>query len=355
MCANRQITAREGFCLNVFITGGTGFIGSHLARRLAAEGHTLRRLAAEGHTLRCLARETSRTDELRALGAEIVTAELHDRDALARAMQGCDCFFHLANLYAMWHPRPQEFEQTNVEGTRCVMEAALQAGVGKVVYLSTVAVMGKPASRPFNEEALPGPRQFSAYGRSKAAGDRLVQQLYRERGLPVVTLYPGIVLGPGDDKPSGIYIQDLIRGRVPTPIFRRSVETYASVQDVAEAMLRAAECPDSIGKRYLIGGERLDGMEYVRQICAAAGVRVPWMRLPDFIVISAAYLFTLRSNLTGNPPPWGLSVDAAWTLFHGFDFDGSRAARELDFSYTPVRQALAEAVTWYRQRWGEEE
>jgi len=329
--------------LNVFITGGTGFIGSHLARRLAAEGHTLR----------CLARPTSRTDDLRALGAEIITANMHDRAALVRAMRGCDWVFHLANVYAMWHPRPEEFQQTNVEGTRCVMEAALEAGVGKVVYLSTVAVLGKPAERPFNEDSRPGARPFSAYGRSKAEGDRLVQQMVRERGLPAVTLYPGIVLGPGDDKPSGIYIQDLIRGKVPTPIFRRSVETYATVQDVAEAALRAAEHPDSAGKRYLIGGERLNGMEYVRQICAAAGVRVPWMRLPDFFVIAAAYFFTLRSNLTGTPPPWGLSIDAAWTLYHGFDFDGSRAARELGFSYTPVRQALVEAVAWYRERWGE--
>ena len=329
--------------MNVFITGGTGFIGLHLARRLAAEGHTLR----------CLARPTSRTAELRALGAEIITADLHDRPALTRAMQGCDWVFHLANLYAMWHPHPQEFYQTNVEGTRCVMEAALEAGVSKIVYLSTVAVWGKPASQPFNEDSQPGPRQFSAYGRSKAAGDRLVQQMVHERGLPVVTLYPGIVLGPGDDKPSGIYIQDLIRGKVPTPIFRRSIETYAAVQDVAEAALRAAERADTIGKRYLIGGERLNGMEYVRQICAAAGVRVPWMRLPDFFVIAAAYFFTLRSNLTGTPPPWGLSVDAAWTLYHGFNFNGSRAACELGFSYTPVRQALAEAAAWYRERWGE--
>ncbi|TLN23654.1 SDR family NAD(P)-dependent oxidoreductase [bacterium] len=330
--------------MNVFITGGTGFIGSHLARRLAAEGHHLR----------CLARPTSRVEELRALGAEIVVADLHDREGLRQAMQGCEWVFHLANLYAMWHPRPEEFEQTNVEGTRCVMEAALDAGVRKVVYVSTVAVYGKPDGRPFNEESAPGPRPFSAYGRSKAAGDRLVWELNQRRGLPVVTLYPGIVLGPGDDKPSGIYIQDLIRGRVPTPIFRRSVETYAAVQDVAEAALRAAERPDTVGKRYLIGGERLNGMEYARQICAVSGARVPWMRLPDFFVIAAAYFFTLRSNFTGTPPPWGLSVDAAWTLYHGFDFDGSRAARELGFSYTPVRQVLAEAVAWYRKRWGEE-
>ena len=131
--------------MNVFITGGTGFIGSHLARRLAADGHSLR----------CLARPTSRTDELRALGAEIITAELHDRAALTRAMQGCDWLFHLANLYTMWHPHPQEFQRTNVEGTRCVMEAALAAGVGKVVYLSTVAVLGKPAGRPFNRTRNP--------------------------------------------------------------------------------------------------------------------------------------------------------------------------------------------------------
>ncbi|GAP12355.1 nucleoside-diphosphate-sugar epimerase [Longilinea arvoryzae] len=331
--------------MKIFITGATGFIGSHLAQRLAAEGHQLR----------CLARSTSRTENLRALGAEIITADLTDRETLCDAMRGCDWVFHLANLYAMWHPRPEEFWQTNVEGTRCVMEAALEAGVAKVVYVSTVAVLGKPAGRPFDEDSPAGPRQFSTYGRSKAEGDQVVWELYRTRGLPVVTLYPGIVLGPGDDKPSGIYIQDLIRGRVPTPIFRRSVETYTSVEDVVEAAIEAAKQPDTVGKRYLIGGERLNGMDYAREICDVAGVRVPWMRLPDFVVIAAAYWFTLCSNLTQTPPPWGLSVDAAWTLYNGFDFDGSRAARELGFSYTPVREALSEAVAWYRKRWEEEE
>lgn len=331
--------------MNVFITGATGFIGGYLAERLVAEGHHLH----------CLVRSTSRVDHLRALGVEIITADLRDREALCRAMQGCDWVFHLANLYAMWHPRPEEFWQTNVEGTRCIMEAALDARVPKVVYVSTVAVLGKPAGHPFNEDTPAGLQPFSLYGRSKAEGDRVVWELYRTRGLPVVTLYPGIVLGPGDDKPSGIYIQDLIRGRVPTPIFRRSVETYAAVQDVAEAALRAAELPDTVGKRYLVGGERLNGMEYVRQICEVAGVRVPWMRLPDFFVIAAAYWFTFRSNLTKVPPPWGLSVDAAWTLYHGFDFDGGRAARELGIHYTPVREVMSEAVAWYRKRWEEED
>jgi len=119
--------------LNVFITGATGFIGGYLAERLVAEGHHLR----------CLARPTSRVDHLRALGVEIITADLLDREALCRAMQGCDWVFHLANLYAMWYPRPEEFWQTNVEGTRCIMEAALDARVSKVVYVSTVAVLGK--------------------------------------------------------------------------------------------------------------------------------------------------------------------------------------------------------------------
>ncbi len=334
--------------MKIFLTGGTGFIGQHCIQRLTDAGHQLVCMIRPGSEKRL---QSSGILPVIPPGLQIVPGDVSDADALQCGMAGCDAVIHLANVYAMWLPDTAEFERVNVQGTRNVLEAARLTGVGKVIYVSTVAVYGRPKERPFREESAPGPRLFSAYARSKAAADAIAWQYHEQYGLPLVAIYPGIVLGPGDDKPSGVYIRDFINGKVPTPIFRRSVETYVHVRDTAEVILRALEKPGNEGEKYLVGAERLSGMAYARLICQAAGVKMPWMRLPDLIVVAAGYLFTWRANLfTHTPPPWGLSIDAAWTLLNGFAFEGSKVQRELGIRYSPVTDALKEAVQWYRRK-----
>lgn len=326
--------------MKLFITGGTGFIGSHLVARLAAEGHDIS----------CLVRTTSRTDHLEKAGVKRVYGDVNDRRALLEGMQGCDCLFHLANLYSMWLPDPSAFERVNVDGTRCVLEAALEAGVKRVVYVSSVAVYGKPAERPFREESTPSPEVYSEYARTKRLGDQIARDLCQNNGLPLVSLYPGIVLGPGDDKPSGQYIQDLIFGRVPSVIFSHSSNTYVAVDDVVEALIRAAEMPDLVGSHYLIGKETYNGLDYVRMICRIARTPMPLFRFPDGLVCFVSGLLEKLANLTHRPPWWGFSLDAAHTLQTGFVFDGSKAERELGLRYTPVEDALRAAIDFYRAR-----
>ncbi len=326
--------------MNIFVTGATGFIGKHLVKRLSADGHRVR----------CLVRTPERAQALRDPDLDLIYGDVNDPQALQRGMQNCDWLFHLANLYSMWEPDDSRYDIVNAAGTRRVFECAAAAGVKKVVYISTAAVYGKPDEVPFEENARPGPRLFSKYARSKAAADQLAWDFYR-RGLPLVVLYPGIVLGAGDDKASGQYIQDIIRRRVPSTIFHNSYASYVYVGDVVEAMVRAAEKPETLGQRYLIGGTVLDGRAYTRLISEVAGVKLPVLRLPDWTVLLAAYLLTGISSLTRRPPLWGLSIDAGWTLKNGFQFDGSRAEKELGLHYTPIRQALSEAVQSYRRVW----
>jgi len=326
--------------MKIFITGATGFIGKTLVKKLAGSGCA--------HEVRCLVRPTSRVDALRKAGFHLVTGNVNDPESLRGGMAGCDWVIHLANLYTMWHPDPVQFTRVNVEGTCNVMQAALQAGVRKVVYLSTAAVYGRPAELPFNEESQPGPRLFSEYGRTKAQGNQIAWQFYQQRGLPLVVLYPGIVLGAGDDKPSGRYISDIIHRRVPATIFHQSTATYVYVGDVADAILRAAERPETTGNKYLLGSARLNGKEYVELIRDVSGVPLPWFHFPDFMVMAASYLLTGLSALTRRTPHWGLSVDASWTLKVGFQYDGRKAERELGIAYSPIRQALEEAIASYR-------
>ena len=327
--------------MKVFVTGATGFIGKHLVKRLVSEGHTVC----------CLVRRSSHSDFLQALGAERVYGDVNDQSALSVGMAGCDWLFHLANLYSMWEPDPSRFERVNVDGTRQVMAAALECGLQKVVYVSTVAVYGQPAAVPFREDDLPGPVWFSEYGRTKAAADRIVWDFYYQQHLPLVVIYPGIVLGAGDDKASGHYIQDIIRRRVPSTIFHDSWATYVYVGDVIDALLRAVQLPAASGQKYFIGNQSMNGRDYARLISQVSGVALPLFRFPDWMVMSAAYLLTWLSAVIQRPPLWGLSVDAAHTLQSGFRCDGSKAERELGIHYTDIRLALEEAVNSYRAEW----
>ena len=325
--------------MHIFLTGATGFIGKHTARRLISAGHTLR----------ALVRDPRRLDGLLPLGLEPVFGSLDDVPALREGMAGCDCAVHLAGQYAMWHPRPETFRQVNVDGTRNVMLAAVDSGVRKVVHMSTVAVWGKPAQAPFDEDTPPGPRLLSAYARSKAEGERVAWEIAGQHNLPLTVLYPGITLGAGDDRASGQYIQLLVFRRTPSTIFHNSPATYVAARDVAEAVLLAAENPASAGRRYLIGRETLLGREFAALVSQLSGVRLPPLRLPDWLIRAASYPFTALAALTRTQPLWTLSIDAGRTLQAGFHFDGSRAERELGLQYTPIRDALSEAIFDYRK------
>ncbi len=325
--------------MKIFITGATGFIGSHLVRRLAHSPHELR----------CLVRHSSDVHALKDGGVELVWGDVCEPATLIEGMRGCDWVFNLAGLYAMWTSHPADFARVNVEGTRNVMQCALEAGVSKVVHVSTVAIYGNVPGR-ITEDTPPGAVHLSAYGRTKFLGEQAAWELYRSRGLPLVTLYPGIVLGAGDDKASGQYIRDFVRGRTPSTIFTHSTSTYVFVEDVVEAILCAAEKPGNVGQKYLVGKYQLDGREYARLISKVSGTPMPWFDFPDFMVMAVAGLLTGLANLTNLAPLWGLSVDAGRTLKAGFRMDGGKAERELGIHYTPIQTAVAEAVEFYRRK-----
>ncbi|HZG63735.1 MAG TPA: NAD-dependent epimerase/dehydratase family protein, partial [Rubrobacteraceae bacterium] len=179
--------------MRVFVTGGTGFVGKP----------TVRRRVEGGHEVRCLVRKTSRTDALEELGCELAYGDVTDKASVLDGMKGCEWVVHLANVYSFWEPDKSVYRRVNVEGTRNVAEAALEEGVSKVAHVSTFVVWGKPAQIPFDEETPVGPERFTAYAESKYEGDLVVWKLYRERGLPVVVLYPGGVMGAGNPKSNG--------------------------------------------------------------------------------------------------------------------------------------------------------
>jgi dihydroflavonol-4-reductase len=324
--------------MKVFITGATGFIGTHLVRRLAQDEHELH----------CLVRRTSQIRTLEELGAVLITGDVTDMNSIRQGMQSCDWVMNLANIYSFWEPDNRGFGNVNIEGTRNVLECALEMGVSKVVHVSSVVVYGKPPECPFAEESQVGPVRFSEYARTKYEGELIAWELYEQRGLPLVVIYPGSVLGPGDNKATGQYHRNLIAGRMPARLFEDSVLTYVHVRDVVEVIVRAAEEADNIGEKYFACGQQLSMREINEMVCDIAGVPLPELAQPDRQVMANAALMTRLAEATKKPPLLGMSIDLVRTTKEGFMADGSKAERELGITYTPIRVALEEAIAWYR-------
>jgi dihydroflavonol-4-reductase len=319
--------------MKIFVTGGTGFIGTHLVKCLSETEHELV----------CLARETSDVSTLKELGVTIALGDVTDKESLLRGMQGCDWVANLANLFLFWVPDEQVYTDVNIEGTRNVMESVLETGISKVVHVSSGAVWGK-ASWPISEETPMGAPRASQYARSKYEGDRIAWRLHKEQGLPLVMVYPAAVVGPNDPKAAGRYVKNFARHRMPAQVLTGSSFCWVYVGDVCDAILRALEKEGNIGEKYLVSGANLTFGEINHLICDVAGVSLPFLRLPDAMTAFNARFLTGIANLIKRPPLLDLSVDQVSLMKQGFRVDASKAERELGIRYTPIRLALEEAI-----------
>ncbi|MBN1791024.1 MAG: NAD-dependent epimerase/dehydratase family protein [Bacteroidales bacterium] len=321
--------------MKIFITGATGFIGTQVVNRLMKTKHELT----------CLVRKNNETSErLRTFGAKLALGDITDKNSVLQGMKGCDWVLNLAALYSFWERNNRLYHDLNIDGTRNVMECVLETGISKVVHVSSMVTFGKPADMPFTEESQIGPVRLSRYAQTKFEGDLIVWNLYKNKKLPVVMVYPGAVLGAGDPKSTGKYVTDLINKKLPATVFKESALTWVHVNDVAEIIVRAAENQGNIGEKYLAGKSQLLMAEINKIIHDISGVSIPFLHMPDFLAMASAYMFTGLSRITGISPPWGMSVDQMRTMKEGFRGDGSKAEKELGITYTPVRTAIEEEI-----------
>ncbi|MGE5458425.1 MAG: NAD-dependent epimerase/dehydratase family protein [Methanococcaceae archaeon] len=321
--------------MKIFITGATGFIGNHLVKRLFQTEHRLY----------CLVRKTSiASEQLKKMGATIIIGDITDKVSILRAIKGCDWVFHLAGQYSFWEPNNNLYYDINVNGTRNVMECALETNISKVVHVSTVGIYGKPVDCPFTEESKEGPVRFCVYFQTKYLCEQIVWDLLAKRGLPVVVVYPSAVLGPDDPKATGQYFSNFIHRKLPGTVFEDSILTFVYVKDVAEVIVRAAEKQNNIGEKYLIGKYRLSFREINKMLSEISGVAIPKSHFPDTMTMFNAVLLTGLANLIKKSPPLGMSIDQMKVMREGFQVDGSKAERELGIIYTPIRNALQEVV-----------
>jgi dihydroflavonol-4-reductase len=230
------------------------------------------------------------------------------------------------------------------------MECALATGVTKVVHVSSVVIYGKPVDSPFKEESAVGPIRFSEYAKTKFEGDLLAWKSYQEKKLPLVMIYPGVVLGSGDNKASGRYMKNMVNRRLPAKVFQNTVFSLVHVNDVVEAIIRAAEKRDNLGEKYIVCKDQLSFREMNELIHDISGVRLPLLSFPNWLVMATAALLTGLANLTKKAPLLDISWDQMRTMKESMLADGSKAERELNLKYTPIRRAFEEAIETHQKQ-----
>jgi dihydroflavonol-4-reductase len=236
--------------------------------------------------------------------------------------------------------------RANVDGTRDLLTAALEAGAERVVYTSSVATLGLvPGGSATEETASSVDDMIGPYKRSKFAAEQVARGLARERGLPVVIVNPSTPVGPGDIKPTptGRLIVEAARGQMPA--FVDTGLNIVHVDDVAEGHLAAAE-NGRIGERYILGGENMALAEILAEVAQAVGRRPPWLRVPHSVLFPVAIGAELAARATGRDP--FVTLDGVRMSRKKMYFSSEKASRELGYRSRPAREAIADAVGWFR-------
>ncbi len=324
------------------VTGAAGFIGGCLASLLVEQGWTVRAL-----TRREIAgAPRSALEEVTQDALEWVVGDVRSLDRTMEIMEGCDAVFHVAADYRLWARNPEEIYESNVGGTENVLEAALRLGVRRVVHTSSVGALGlHPDGLPADETTpVRIEDMVGHYKRSKFLAERKAES-YAARGLPVVIVNPSTPVGPGDLKPTptGKIIVDFLNGKMPAYV--DTGLNLVHVRDVAWGHLLAFE-RGKIGEKYILGNRNMTLSEIFQALEAVSGVPAPRVRLPHLPVLALAYINAAISMVTGREPM--VPLEGVRMAHRRMFFDASKAVRELGLPQTPVEDALAEAVTWYR-------
>ena len=320
--------------MTTLVTGAAGFLGSHVTRQLVARGDSVRVLMRASSTNRAIAD----------LPLEYVTGDLRDAASLNRAMDGVKRVFHVAADYRLWAKRSQDIYDSNVGGTKNLLDAARRAGVEQLIYTSTVATIAVDRSQlpnEFTDAKLD--EMVGHYKRSKWMAEQEALNAAKN-GLPVIVAMPTTPVGPWDWKPTptGKIILDFLNGKMPG-----YVETglnFVGVEECAAGHLLVAE-RGQIGVRYLLGAENLTLKQMLDALAKITGLPAVKMKIPHGLALGVAYAETALSRLLRREPQ--IPVEGVKIARHVMFVDCSRAQRELGFKPGPVAAALERAVRWY--------
>ena len=319
------------------VTGATGFVGAAVVRALLKRGQRVR----------VLTRANSSRHNLAGLDVEIAVGDLLDPASLTAAVAGCASVYHVAADYRLWVPDPAEMFRANIDGSRALLLAAQAAGVGRIVYTSSVATLGINPDHTPSDEFTPVSiaDMIGTYKKSKFLAEEEVRRLVRDNNVPVVIVNPSMPVGPGDVKPTptGRMVVEAALGKMPAYV--DTGLNVVHVDDVAEGHLLAHD-KGVVGERYVLGGENLTLAQILGLICGIVGRKPPTVQLPRLPLFPIAVVAEAWGRLTGHEPM--LTVDSLKMAAKYMHYSSARATHELGYNARPATQAFADAIDWYR-------
>jgi dihydroflavonol-4-reductase len=331
--------------MKALVTGSTGFVGANLCAALVAHGWSVR----------ALHRASSRLTALEGIPVEHAIGDVNEPHSLAVAMRGCDVVFHVAAVADYWRQSAEKLYRVNVEGTRAVCQAALEAQISRLVFTSSVASLGIPKpGQPADESHefnLP-PERFR-YGHSKLLAEGVVHE-FVARGLDAVIVNPSIILGPGDlNEISGSIVTQVARRRSASLVYPPGGVNYIDVQDVCAGQIAAAEHATLLragrgrtGERYILAAHNLTHHEAMKTVAEVVGTPQPCIGIPRVLVGPLAALLDLAAKIAGRPLP--MNGDQMRLSTEMVYFDASKAIGELGLPQTPFRETVERTYQWYK-------
>lgn len=319
------------------VTGANGFVGAAVVRALLDRGERVR----------ALVRRASRLVNLEGLDVEKVVGDLTDPESLKRAADGCTAVFHVAADYRLWTPDRRGMYRTNIDGSVNMLEAAAAAGLERMVYTSSVAVLGINADRSPADESTPVSfaDMIGPYKRSKFLAERAVRERATEIGFPVVTVNPSTPVGPGDFRPTptGRIIVDAASGRMPAYV--DTGLNIVHVDDVATGHILARDA-GVVGERYILGGADLSLREILAMVADCTGGKPPSVRLPRAAVYPVAFVSEIVARLSGREPI--VTLDGLRMSRKHMYFSSNKARDALGYTWRAPELAIRDAVVWSR-------
>jgi dihydroflavonol-4-reductase len=325
--------------MKALVTGGAGFIGSHVVRQLIARGENVRVLHLPNEKL----------DNLKGLNVELVSGNVLDRKAVDKAVMGCDKVYHLAAIYAFWLPNPQIMFDVNVNGTKNVFDSCIEHKIKKVVYTSSIARYGgQGKGNVSTEESDFGlMRTGELYTISKYLSHELAEEYAKNKGLNLTIVCPVLPIGPGDiaPTPTGKYLIGVIKN--PYGFYTDTITNTADVRDIAMGHLLAMDKGER-GRSYILGGLRDITMKEILEITLrVAGKKSLLIKVPDNVFVSVGYIMEIYADLISQKAPM-ITSRAAKANILGLKTDCSRAVRELGYTCRPVEESIKDSIDWFK-------
>jgi nucleoside-diphosphate-sugar epimerase len=322
--------------MRAFVTGATGFIGGHVARRLAENGWTVT----------ALARTPERAAGLREAGVTIVPGDITEPKSLDGPMRRADAVFHLAAWYQLGTRDRMRMFQINVKGTENVARAAADAGVQRIVHCSSVVALGTHAAGELPDETIRHHGRFgSVYEETKWMAHERVREMAGE-GIPIVTVLPAAVYGPGDVSVLGTLLRFYAKGWLLACPFQDAGFSWVRVEDVADGVIGAHD-KGRVGESYILGGDNATVGELLNRLAPLTGIRSPRFSVGDRLMRLSLPISPLVGKILKQPP--GIVRDGIASMNGSLEFTSEKARRELGYAFRSIEEGMPETVDWFKE------